>query len=169
MQKRMLTSLLASLMTAVLFFTHLPAQKAEAVLFTPNCTVQSESAILMNLDVNQIIYEKNADTKQMPAQLVQIMTAVIVLESCDDITKTELTAGEEMYETFKQAEYPEDLRYANIKAGDVLTVEDLLYAMKQARIHAKVTYLFSATEFDVRLKELAKREPTLELVDMKEL
>ena len=47
--------------------------------------------------------------------------------------------------------------------------QDLLYAMKQARIHAKVTYLFSATEFDVRLKELAKREPTLELVDMKEL
>ena len=53
-----------------------------------------------------------------------------------------------------------------------LTFEDyqnLLYSMKQAKIHAKVTYLFSATAFDERLVELEKEEPTVVLVDMKEL
>lgn len=55
---------------------------------------------------------------------------------------------------------------------DSLTFEDyqnLLYSMKQARLHAKVTYLFSATSFDERLQELEKEEPTVVLVDMKEL
>lgn len=55
---------------------------------------------------------------------------------------------------------------------EMLTFDDyqnLLYNMKQARIHAKVTYLFSATAFDERLTELEKEEPTVVLVDMKEL
>ena len=47
--------------------------------------------------------------------------------------------------------------------------QNLLYNMKQARVHARVTYLFSATAFDERLQELEKEEPTVVLVDMKEL
>ena len=53
-----------------------------------------------------------------------------------------------------------------------LTFEDyqnLLYNMKQAKLHAKVTYLFSATTFEQRLMELEKEESTVVLVDMKEL
>ncbi|MCR4673435.1 MAG: ATP-binding protein, partial [Lachnospiraceae bacterium] len=47
--------------------------------------------------------------------------------------------------------------------------QELLNNMNLARIHAKVTYLFSATSFDERLQELEKEEPTVVLVDMKEL
>lgn len=129
MLKRLCAALLTAAVSAGAFLTSLPALRAEALLFTPNCTVQSESAVLMNLDIGEIVYEKGADIKQMPAQLVQIMTAVVVLEECDDPTKKRLTAEEEMYDIFRGAEYQEDLRYANIEAGDTLTVEDLLYAM----------------------------------------
>lgn len=53
-----------------------------------------------------------------------------------------------------------------------LTFEDyqnLLYSMKQAKLHGKTTYLFSATTFEQRLYDLEKEEPTVVLVDMKEL
>ncbi len=55
---------------------------------------------------------------------------------------------------------------------DMLTFEDyqnLLYSMKQAKLHGKATYLFSATTFEQRLYDLEKEEPTVVLVDMKEL
>lgn len=129
MLKRLLTSVTAAILTAVIVVGQIPAIKAEALLFTPNATVQSDAAILMNTDIKEIVYEKNADMKKMPGSLVQIMTAVIVLEECEDISGTKITAKEDMYEIFDQDEYPEDLRKANIEAGETLTVEDLLHAM----------------------------------------
>ena len=126
MQKRFLASALAAVMTfAVLLGTVLPL-RASALLFTPNATVQSDAAVLMNLDIGQIVYEKNADMKKMPGSLVQIMTAVVVLENCPDIASEKITAKEDMYKIFEEDEYPEDLRYAHISAGDELTVEELL-------------------------------------------
>ena len=41
--------------------------------------------------------------------------------------------------------------------------------MDQARIKAKVIYLFSATEFDPMVKNLANHDASVVLVDMKEL
>ena len=55
---------------------------------------------------------------------------------------------------------------------EMLTFDDyqnLLYSMKQAKLHGKATYLFSATAFEQRLYDLEKEEPTVVLVDMKEL
>ena len=129
MHKRLLPTVFAVVITAVTMIGQMPVKKAKAMLFTPNNTVQSDAAILMNLDIGEIVYEKNADMKEMPGSLAQIMTAVIVLENCDDIAKEKITAKEEMYDIFTEDEYPEDLRYAGIEEGDTLTVEDLLYAM----------------------------------------
>lgn len=47
--------------------------------------------------------------------------------------------------------------------------ENLIEAMKKARINAKTMYLFSATAFDSRLIELSKQDNSIVLVDMKEL
>ena len=129
MLKRLLTSVTAAVIAAVLVVGQIPAFRADAILFTPNATVQSDAAILMNTDIGEIVYEKNADMKKMPGSLVQIMTALIVLEECQDISGTKVTAKEEMYEVFENDEYPEDLRKADIESGEALTVEDLLYAM----------------------------------------
>lgn len=129
MLKRLLTSVAAAVLTAVIVAGQIQPIKADALLFTPNATVQSEAAILMNTDIGEIVYEKNADMKEMPGSLVQIMTAIIVLEECNDISGTSITAKEDMYTVFEQDEYPADLRKADIEAGESLTVEDLLYAM----------------------------------------
>ena len=104
-------------------------KKASALTFTPNTAIQSNSAVLYNMDVDTIVFEKNADMKEMPAALTQIMTAVIVLENCTDVTADTVTASTEMFSPFVEYEYQSDLRYADINAGDTLSVEDLLYAM----------------------------------------
>ncbi len=106
----------------------LQPQNAQAVSFTMESNLYSESAIVLNLDSNTVIHEKNADKLQMPGPLVNIMTAVVCMENCPDLTK-EVTVEEDVYSYLYNYEYPDDLRYAEIYDNDVLTYTDLLYAM----------------------------------------
>lgn len=129
MLKRIISGITAAVSAAVLLAVQAPARHAEATNFSPNCTVMSESAVLYNIDLDTVCYERNADMKELPAALTQIMTAVVVLENCADITTETVTATDEMFDTFRAYEFPDDLRYAKIQAEDTLTVEDLLYAM----------------------------------------
>lgn len=65
------------------------------VLFLPNVlaidvesfSVDSPSAILMDLSSGKILYEKNMDEKRYPASLTKVLTAIVVLENCnlDDV------------------------------------------------------------------------------------
>ena len=84
---------------------------------------------MINLDTKAVVYEKNADAEQMPASLVDIMTAIIVLENCTDTDSVTITANKMLYEEFDEYEYQDDLRYAEIWDGDTLTVTDYLYAL----------------------------------------
>jgi D-alanyl-D-alanine carboxypeptidase len=101
---------------------------SSAVSFTPNFEINSASGLLINLDTDEVLYQKNADTQYMPGTLVQIMAAAIVLENCSDLSM-EITVDASLYASLAGTEYPDDLRYAEIRDGDVLTVEELLYAM----------------------------------------
>lgn len=101
----------------------------EAISFTPTFEVYSQSAYMINLDTKSVVYEKNADAQQMPASLVDIMTAIVVLESCQDTDSVTITADKKLYDEFDEYEYPDDLRYADIFDGDTLTVTDYLHAL----------------------------------------
>ncbi|MBQ8961045.1 MAG: D-alanyl-D-alanine carboxypeptidase [Ruminococcus sp.] len=101
---------------------------AQAMSFPLKTPIQSESAMLINLDSDTVIHEKNADTKQMPGPLVNIMTAVVCLENCQDLDQ-EITIHENIFEDLYVTDYPDDLRFAEIEDGDVLKITDLLYAM----------------------------------------
>ncbi|MGN0612873.1 MAG: D-alanyl-D-alanine carboxypeptidase family protein, partial [Porcipelethomonas sp.] len=105
------------------------SMSVSAISFTPSFEVHSQSVCLMNLDTKSVIYEKNADEEQMPASLVDIMTAVIVLENCDDTDSVSIAANDALYDEFDSYDYPDDLRYAEIWDGDTLTVTDYLYAL----------------------------------------
>ncbi len=118
-------SLLAAL---VMTIPAVSVPKAEAVNFTLKTTLQSESVVLVNLDTDTVVNEKNANAKQFPGPLVNIMTAVVCLENCDDLGK-EITIDESVYVDLFDTEYPDDIRTCDILDGDVLTVSDLLYAM----------------------------------------
>lgn len=120
--------IIASITGCLMLLPFLGSMNASALNFPLSTQIKSESAIVINLDSDTVIHEKNADVQQMPGPLVNIMTAVICLEECENIDE-EITVNSAVYSGLDSIQYPEDLRYADIKDGDVLTVTDLLYAM----------------------------------------
>ena len=121
----------------------------KAISFTPGFEIHSAAGLMLNYSHNndvtaedapyfeyEVMYAKNADTQYMPGSLVQIMAAVIVLEQCSDPAvntfdlSTVLTVDASLYNGLSEmTEYPDDIRTADFKDGDQVTVEELLYAM----------------------------------------
>lgn len=102
---------------------------ANAVIFEYKDKLYSESMILVSLDTGEAISEKNADTPQCPASLVNIMTAVIVLENCKNLSE-EVTLDPNVYgHIYDELKDPEDLPMVELQDGDILSVNDLLYCM----------------------------------------
>ncbi len=79
----------------------------------------ARSAILMDIDSNRILYEKNIHEIRSVASISKIMTAVIAIESgkLDDI----VTIGNEIDSAYGSGIY--------IKVGEKLTLRDLLYGL----------------------------------------
>ncbi len=128
--KRILSILSAALFLLPFFYVNTP--EAKAVSFPLKSSIRSESAVLINLDADTVIHEKNADTKQMPGPLVNIMTAVVVLEECTNMSE-ELTLDpavySSIYDVLNANNRLDDLPSCDISDGDILTVEDLLHCM----------------------------------------
>ncbi|MBE6876295.1 MAG: D-alanyl-D-alanine carboxypeptidase [Ruminococcus sp.] len=114
-----------SVLIVCCFCTSLTGQ---AVSFTPNFEINSAACVLINTDTGDILYEKNADVQYMPGSLVQIMETALILEKYTDLN-TQIVCDSELVKRYQNTEYPDDLRYADIYEGDVLTVEELLYAV----------------------------------------
>ncbi len=96
-----------------------------AVTFTPNFTITSEAAVMINLDKDTIVYSKNADKKMYPASLTKIMTALIVL---DNVTDLEGTYYECPLVVFDEL-YGQNASAVGLSRGEIVSVEDLLYSM----------------------------------------
>ncbi|MBP1565830.1 MAG: D-alanyl-D-alanine carboxypeptidase [Oscillospiraceae bacterium] len=128
--------ILSVLTVFIIFLSMVPADTAEAISFNPSETIYSDSAILYNLDTETIVYEKKADDIKAPAQLVQVMTAVVVLEKEKDLSKV-VEVPSEIFEEFDiyREKYPEEeFPYSEVTTcyiddGEQLTIESLLYAM----------------------------------------
>lgn len=77
------------------------------------------SAILMDMDSNRILYEKNINKVRSVASISKIMTAIVAIESnkLDDI----VTIGNEIDKSYGSGIY--------IKKGEQLTLRDLLYGL----------------------------------------
>lgn len=78
---KLINSTIISLLTLVLIITTFG--------FNPNIVnaslnVEAESAILVDADTGQILYEKNADIKLPPASMTKVMTEYLVLEAIND-------------------------------------------------------------------------------------
>lgn len=78
----------------------------------------ASAAILIEADSGRVLYEHNADQQMLIASTTKIMTALVVLESCDldemvPITQAHMAEGSSMY----------------LQPGEELTVETLLYGL----------------------------------------
>lgn len=84
--------------------------------------ITGESAIVYNLDSNQIIYEKNPDTKYPLASLTKIMNAYTAINNVENLDKKITITDKDVYNLWGYT-------VAGLEVGDKLTYRDLLYAM----------------------------------------
>ncbi len=99
-----------------------------AALVLPICradgdiSIQARSCILVDVNSGEVLYEQDADSKQYPASLTKLMTALLVYENCgldDIVTVTESAI----------ADLDPDGSTANLKVGEQMSVENLLYCL----------------------------------------
>lgn len=92
-----------------------------AILFLP-CNVKAisaKSAVVMDAVTGRVLYEKNSDSKSLIASTTKIMTALVVCEQCNVLDRVRIPKeavgieGSSMY----------------LQAGEILTVQELLYGM----------------------------------------
>ncbi len=64
---------------------------AAALPYDPEIETHAEALLLLNLDTDTILYEKNADERLEPASITKIMTYIVAFEAIDDVQNTMIT------------------------------------------------------------------------------
>lgn len=107
-------------MIFILFFflAFLPIPKA---LSLP-VDVTAENVILVNLDKDEVIYEKNPDDPVILASLTKIMTAYTVIKNVDNLDRKITITEKDISNLY-------GFTCAGLEVGDQVTYRDLLYAM----------------------------------------
>lgn len=100
----------------MLFFGMAFPLKGSALADPPE--ISAGAAILMDMRTGAVLYEKNADAILEPASLTKIMTGLLVLE--------QLSLDQEI---IIREDHPKAGNSLELKAGEALTVEELLYGM----------------------------------------
>ncbi|MDD6262388.1 MAG: D-alanyl-D-alanine carboxypeptidase [Clostridiales bacterium] len=103
-------------------FILVSAMLCPAALATGDFSVSCRSAILVDVNTGQVIYEQNADSKQYPASITKLMTALLVYENADfndvvTVTESALAGLDEAGSS------------VSLEAGERMTVENLMYCM----------------------------------------
>ena len=113
-----------SVLLAALLLMQVSAFPSYALEDWPSdCYVLSEGACLMDGESGVILFDQNADTSYYPASITKVLTALIVLENCDNLSETV---------TFSyDAVHIEEQNSTIIGAseGDRLSVLDCLYCL----------------------------------------
>lgn len=82
------------------------------------------AAVLVDGDYGDVVYSYHADEKMYPASITKVMTSLLVMEA---LSEGPLTLQTPVTVSQTAATLPEGSSTAGIKAGEVLTVEELLY------------------------------------------
>ena len=85
--------------------------------------IQSQAAVVMDMDSGEFLYEKNADQKFYPASIVKLLTALITAENTDP-EATVVFSHDAVYGVEEGSGNP-----LQLEAGDKMTVEGCMYAM----------------------------------------
>ena len=82
----------------------------------------SQSAILVNLNNNSVIFEHNSEKKIYPASMTKIMTAILAIESIKDLNKT-IIVPENIFPDL----YSDSAMIAGFEPNESARAIDLLY------------------------------------------
>ena len=113
-------------LTAVIFILNTSdVFRTSAMIFNPGFSIESEAAVMINLDKDMLVYEKNPDKKMYPASLTKIMTAIVVLDNVDDLENTWFEAPLAVFDDL----YMTGALTIGYNKGEVISVKDLMYSM----------------------------------------
>lgn len=119
-------------------------------LLLPVSAVQEEPdlfcthAVLLEANHGDILYDKKSGERAYPASTTKLMTCLLVLEAIDygQLSLTEeITAGEDTYQNLSG-----NFSTANIKVGERLTVEQLLYCLMLPSANEAANVLAAAVD-----------------------
>ena len=113
---RFLSALFAVLL--VLFLT--PAARA----LEPDEPPHAGAALIVDDDNGEVLYEFHARERMYPASVTKIMTSLVVLDAVD---AGEFSLDTPITASWEAVQLPLGSSTAEIKAGEVLTIEQLLY------------------------------------------
>lgn len=86
-------------------------------------TITANAAMLVSLDTDEVLYEKNADQKVYPASITKIMTTLLILESEKYNPEANIAMTEEALDLISGTGSSVSL----LKAGEEITQLDLVY------------------------------------------
>ena len=90
-------------------------------LYNDDILINSRNAIVINLNDNEIIYEKNKDEVINVASMQKIMTALVGIENIKDIDES-FVIPDGMFSSLDP-----ELMIVGFSSGDEVTYKDLLY------------------------------------------
>ena len=112
---RFLSLLLAALMTLALVCPALALEDPQP---------HARAAIVVYGDTNEVLYDLNAHERMYPASVTKIMTSLVVLDAVD---AGEISLNTPVTVSAWAVDLPLGSSNADLKAGEVLTIEQLLY------------------------------------------
>jgi len=106
--------------------------------------IRANAAVLYEMNTGKTLYEKNAQTRIAPASTTKIMTALLAVEAYEDGRFTlddMITAPDDLY-----FDITPDGSTQNIKAGEEMRFEDLMYCMLLASANESCNVIASTVE-----------------------
>ncbi len=85
--------------------------------------ITSEKYIMINLDEDRILFEKDSHDETQVASLTKIMTSIVAIENIDDFNE-KVTIEKSMIDGLTR-----DIAQIGFKVGEQYTYDDLLYSM----------------------------------------
>jgi len=127
MRRKRFLSLFLALVLSLCLVPFASATGDEEPVLPEDPDILAKAALLMDVETNSVVYAKNEHEELYPASLTKIMTALLVLDAVEAGKLTmeqELTASASAFEGLSS-----DGSNANIKAGEIMSVRNLLYCM----------------------------------------
>ena len=144
--------LLSVILCTVIILCVLPMKYQGAELYG-----EAKSVILMEASTGEVLYEHNADQRLPPASVTKIMTILLTVEELD---KGTLSLSDKIQVSERASKMGGSQVY--LKAGEIMTVEDLLKSVIVASANDASTALAehisgSVEEFVRKMNERAKQ------------
>ncbi len=124
----------------------------------PDIDIYARHALLVNTDTDTVVYENDAYSKDYPASLTKIMTAIIALENTENLDAVQITARPSHFNEFQGL----SVSTADIRSGESFSMRELLYALmlnsacEAANIIADYVSNSSNTDFITLMNNKAK-------------